>query len=319
MKVGRNAPCPCGSGRKFKRCCLNKSAPEPELSTSLRGAQPVDAPKLEVEPETSETTETVKDTDARSDASDTSRSEADRFPWEEFMNAALGQKLSMAHRLAEEATQLDGEDVFELVDQIVHLARKEDRIPELETLLQELRKRHPNACEEEAGWLLLWEVEHAVVRRDKNLADLFVRLSKRADKVTQSYFARVDQLRYHGASELLLAGLREGWDAIPRNPNIFQFVLIDIAVPMIWILLERLRQRTPAAIADDSRLFGRYEYLAKEFEQPWWKVVTERRNRPDHNFADGEFDLKRAPGALRRTLSNLSIDLRDSLQDVFGC
>lgn len=22
-KVGRNAPCPCGSGRKFKRCCLN--------------------------------------------------------------------------------------------------------------------------------------------------------------------------------------------------------------------------------------------------------------------------------------------------------
>ena len=24
--VGRNDPCPCGSGRKFKRCCLNKSA-----------------------------------------------------------------------------------------------------------------------------------------------------------------------------------------------------------------------------------------------------------------------------------------------------
>lgn len=21
-KVGRNAPCPCGSGNKFKRCCL---------------------------------------------------------------------------------------------------------------------------------------------------------------------------------------------------------------------------------------------------------------------------------------------------------
>ncbi len=22
-KVGRNEPCPCGSGRKFKKCCLN--------------------------------------------------------------------------------------------------------------------------------------------------------------------------------------------------------------------------------------------------------------------------------------------------------
>ena len=24
-KVGRNDPCPCGSGKKFKKCCLNKS------------------------------------------------------------------------------------------------------------------------------------------------------------------------------------------------------------------------------------------------------------------------------------------------------
>ena len=23
-RVGRNDPCPCGSGRKFKRCCLDK-------------------------------------------------------------------------------------------------------------------------------------------------------------------------------------------------------------------------------------------------------------------------------------------------------
>ena len=24
MKIGRNAHCPCGSGQKFKNCCLNK-------------------------------------------------------------------------------------------------------------------------------------------------------------------------------------------------------------------------------------------------------------------------------------------------------
>lgn len=23
-KVGRNEPCPCGSGKKFKNCCMNK-------------------------------------------------------------------------------------------------------------------------------------------------------------------------------------------------------------------------------------------------------------------------------------------------------
>jgi len=30
MKIGRNAPCPCGSGKKYKKCCLNKAAKPPE-------------------------------------------------------------------------------------------------------------------------------------------------------------------------------------------------------------------------------------------------------------------------------------------------
>ena len=28
-KVGRNAPCPCGSGKKHKHCCLNKERAMP--------------------------------------------------------------------------------------------------------------------------------------------------------------------------------------------------------------------------------------------------------------------------------------------------
>jgi uncharacterized protein YecA (UPF0149 family) len=24
--IGRNSPCPCGSGRKFKKCCVDKAA-----------------------------------------------------------------------------------------------------------------------------------------------------------------------------------------------------------------------------------------------------------------------------------------------------
>jgi preprotein translocase subunit SecA len=25
-KIGRNAPCPCGSGKKYNKCCLNKNS-----------------------------------------------------------------------------------------------------------------------------------------------------------------------------------------------------------------------------------------------------------------------------------------------------
>ena len=35
MKVGRNEPCPCGSGKKYKHCCLNKDADAMPLQYKL--------------------------------------------------------------------------------------------------------------------------------------------------------------------------------------------------------------------------------------------------------------------------------------------
>ncbi len=28
MRIGRNDPCPCGSGKKYKKCCFSKDQPE---------------------------------------------------------------------------------------------------------------------------------------------------------------------------------------------------------------------------------------------------------------------------------------------------
>ena len=36
-KVGRNEPCPCGSGLKYKKCCLGKSGePAPDLAQTYQ-------------------------------------------------------------------------------------------------------------------------------------------------------------------------------------------------------------------------------------------------------------------------------------------
>src|SRR5438128_8049408 len=37
--VGRNDPCPCGSGRKFKHCCLERHTAEDSARLRLRGAE----------------------------------------------------------------------------------------------------------------------------------------------------------------------------------------------------------------------------------------------------------------------------------------
>ncbi len=35
MSTGRNEPCPCGSGLKYKKCCINKQGKRPVYSTLL--------------------------------------------------------------------------------------------------------------------------------------------------------------------------------------------------------------------------------------------------------------------------------------------
>ena len=37
MKTGRNAPCPCGSGLKYKNCCLNRERKTPLYKKLLAG------------------------------------------------------------------------------------------------------------------------------------------------------------------------------------------------------------------------------------------------------------------------------------------
>jgi hypothetical protein len=35
MSTGRNDPCPCGSGLKYKKCCINKQGKRPVYYTLL--------------------------------------------------------------------------------------------------------------------------------------------------------------------------------------------------------------------------------------------------------------------------------------------
>jgi len=39
VKIGRNDMCPCGSGRKYKRCCLDNAQPAPQTASQVQQQQ----------------------------------------------------------------------------------------------------------------------------------------------------------------------------------------------------------------------------------------------------------------------------------------
>ena len=46
-KIGRNEPCPCGSGKKYKKCCLDKPSPISLYLQSLLSYEEVDGMSTE--------------------------------------------------------------------------------------------------------------------------------------------------------------------------------------------------------------------------------------------------------------------------------
>jgi len=52
-KIGRNDPCPCGSGKKYKQCCIGKTLKKPlSFKAKVLSGQPVQqqqaAPKIDL-------------------------------------------------------------------------------------------------------------------------------------------------------------------------------------------------------------------------------------------------------------------------------
>jgi hypothetical protein len=53
MSVGRNDPCPCGSGKKYKKCCFAKDEAKHSAELAARAAAPApsaEAPKAAKRP-----------------------------------------------------------------------------------------------------------------------------------------------------------------------------------------------------------------------------------------------------------------------------
>lgn len=46
QKIGRNDPCPCGSGKKYKQCCLNKKAPATKRKLTAKWVNAPQGPNL---------------------------------------------------------------------------------------------------------------------------------------------------------------------------------------------------------------------------------------------------------------------------------
>src|SRR5262245_47779168 len=103
MKIGRNDPCPCGSGKKYKKCCLAKdeatarTAYAQQAATQRELARAFDLPPLPEPPPA-----------PPPDPIDQARGEL----WEEFEAAGSTEQPALFYRALADRELLDAELAF---------------------------------------------------------------------------------------------------------------------------------------------------------------------------------------------------------------
>lgn len=271
MKIARNAPCPCGSGKKYKFCCMAKNeaaekaqreqlqsvavvvpeqpeAPDRGVSTVAQAADEVlaeTAPEIELDP-----------------------LEQDRATfWEEIEVADEAQLVALVDQAIARPGFLDNDlafDAFERVYSNTIEAGKRDRF---DTLVEKLKQAEPAVYLAEARWLLQWRITNALVaKRNEAVASLTREFGQLADgEYIDDLFSMVAQLAYHGHSELIKRLVDDTLPMLRKSNNLMPGAVDEFAAFGVdGLIIERLERGLALDLGNED--------LVEQFKWYWPQI-----------------------------------------------
>lgn len=256
-KVGRNDPCPCGSGKKYKQCCLLK---EKEAARERHAAERVI--QLDSEPEIHELSPVT--TEAAEPAASTTEDDPLDLFWNDFKDADYEGKIALFYQVLEdEEIKLDGQIVFDMFDVLYRETLERDERDRFDEMVHALRQATPELYAEEQPYLLGWVVQNAIAAdREEDVAEGIRKFSTIADNDIDLYIKALDQLEYHGYLDLLTEAATIAWPQIKESKNIMAWGIDDFAESATNYHIFQYLERHPQARGDEPELLTRLNTFA---------------------------------------------------------
>jgi hypothetical protein len=201
----RNAPCPCGSGRQYKRCCWPvQQAPRPAAAQPPgRSASQSEAASAADQP--------------RAAPGELAEARAAPDLWDRFEAAEYEEQIAL-FRTALAAGELDSELAFEMLGQIAAEAAARHAPEELAALIREYAAAAPHLYAPDAGYYVGWLLDAALAAgRTAELAALLEPFARDPVQWADELFRVADQLLYHGLTAPLLQTLQQGWARVAAS------------------------------------------------------------------------------------------------------
>ena len=268
MKTGRNDPCPCGSGKKFKKCCLSKAHQTEPL---FQKAHPVQAA----------VSTAAKQTLAWSKPAPSEKpAPRPRTPLQLKWDA-IWSEFKSQHGEAREAVFLRTLDDNELRDDETALAMleglHEDAVARKERerfgrMVDTLAERWPEVYQQGAHYYLSWQLLDALADGRPDVLALTRALAAKAGRDIDVVHRGLRALAYHGQLIPLVEAIRIGWPLVRESDNMMGWAIGEFAEAGAAYEMYAYLEMTPSPDPSDVELLERIRYYA---EDPRLEYVAE--------------------------------------------
>jgi hypothetical protein len=265
MKTGRNDPCPCGSGKKYKKCCLSKDAaeaarhplpalpPREPAAAASRGeeaAAPAAPPAVRPVPPPEPPDPATARWNAR---------------WKEFESQDDPGRIAVFLRTLDDPELMNDEMAFEMLNHLHQDAVEHGERPRFAELVAALRERRPEVYDEGAHFYLSWRLLDVLAEGPADAVrplalDLAARAGRQIDVVHRS----LEALAYHGHFDVLVEAMRIGWPGVKASPDILPWGVSEFAEEgAAYEMYDRL-EHTASPDPGDAALLERIRFFIED-------------------------------------------------------
>lgn len=248
MGVGRNDPCHCGSGKKYKKCCLSKDEAARPAYEPPPGHEPVaggtaaDMPQGVAPP-------------PRAPRELTPQEQAQQDRWTAFELADFEGRIALFEQTLAEPDILEADLALEMLLEVrkdAHAAQQRRQVRELLDHLQEQRPADYQACE---TTYLRWRITEALNDgASDELAALATRMGELAGKELDDFNLVYEQLAWHGRLDALIGALRVGWPLVRESRDVLPWGVSEFANKGAHCAMLDWLERHPDAREVDAEL-----------------------------------------------------------------
>jgi hypothetical protein len=259
MKLGRNDPCPCGSGKKYKKCCLAD-----DREASLRRTTVIEPSASSVAEARSVPFHAQQHPKPIGPAAPAPGAEAPTPPlptdpvaeragsyWSEFQSQNDEGRIGVFLRTLEDAEVITDDLAFEMLSALHADAVKGGARTGFAECVCAFRELRPDVFDKSAHYYLSWCLLGALAEsREQDVRSMTCELATRSGRDIDIFNCACDALAYHGQLHVLVEAMRIAWPLVKSSGNVVPWGISEFAEKgvtyEIFNYLEQTGARDPA-------------------------------------------------------------------------